>query len=102
VAITLALNITAALIAARLHGYGRRPTSAIAFTILGRGEFSLVLAAFAAEADLDPRIGPFVALYVLVLAVGAPILAARSDAMAKLLPQGLFGAGTGPAERATT
>lgn len=55
-------------------------------TLLGRGEFSLILATFAA-AGLEPRIGPFVALYVLVLAVTGPLLASRSHLLAELLPQ---------------
>lgn len=37
-------------------------------------------------AGLDERIGPFVALYVLVLALLGPILAAQSDRLAGLLP----------------
>jgi hypothetical protein len=63
---------------ARLYHFGRRAAANIGLTILARGEFSLILAALALEAGLDPRIGPFVAGYVVVLALGAPILASQS------------------------
>jgi CPA2 family monovalent cation:H+ antiporter-2 len=67
---------------------------------LGRGEFSLILATLAVAAGLDPRIGPFVGFYVLVLALIAPILASRSQALSRFLPARLFvggsAAGSGP------
>ncbi len=53
--------------------------------MLARGEFSLILAALAVDAGLDERIGPFVGLYVLVLALVAPVLASRPDWLARLL-----------------
>jgi CPA2 family monovalent cation:H+ antiporter-2 len=59
-------------------------------TVLGRGEFSLILATLAATAGLDDRIGPFVALYVLVLAIGGPLLAANSTHLARWIPAGLL------------
>ena len=90
VALSLVLNVTAGLIAARMNGFGRGPAANIGLTILGRGEFSLILATLAAEAGLDARIGPFVALYVLILAIIGPILAARSRTLSRLLPAGLF------------
>ena len=90
VVLSLVLNVTAGLIAARMNGFGRGPAANIGLTILGRGEFSLILATLAAEAGLDARIGPFVALYVLILAIVGPILAARSRTLSRLLPAGLF------------
>jgi len=60
-----------------------------------RGEFSLILATLGVAAGLDPRLGPFVALYVLVLAVGGPLLAARSSRLSVVLPARLFPV-TGP------
>jgi CPA2 family monovalent cation:H+ antiporter-2 len=82
--------------AARVQGFGQIPAANIGLTILGRGEFSIILAALAASAGLDPRIGPFVALYVLILAVLGPLLAARSRSFARLLPASLFPATAGP------
>ncbi len=87
---TVLLNLAAGAIAARYNGFGRREASAIGLTILSRGEFSLVLATLAVGAGLDDRIGPFVALYVLALAVGAPIVAARSERLTWLLPARWF------------
>ena len=78
VAVTVLLNLTAGVLAARMHGFGVLPAANIGTTVLGRGEFSLILATMAAGAGLDPRIGPFVAGYVLILAIGGPLLAARS------------------------
>lgn len=90
VALSIVLNLTAGVIAARVQGFGRREAANIGFTILGRGEFSLILATLATAAGLDDRIPPFVALYVLSLAVLGPLLAARSRSLARLLPSRLF------------
>jgi CPA2 family monovalent cation:H+ antiporter-2 len=80
----------AGVVVSRMNGFGRRQASNVGFTTLGRGEFSLILASFAAAAGLDDRIGPFVALYVLVLALGAPMLASRSKWLARLIPERVF------------
>jgi CPA2 family monovalent cation:H+ antiporter-2 len=90
VVLTMVLNVIAGVLAARLQGFGRVAAANIALTILGRGEFSLILATLAAAAGLDARIGSFVALYVLVLAVLGPLLAARSSDLARLLPSVFF------------
>lgn len=91
VLLSVVLNLGAGIVAARFHDYGRAAASNIGFTILARGEFSLILASLAATAGLDRRVTPFVALYVLVLALVAPLLAARSRALAHLFPRRLFG-----------
>jgi CPA2 family monovalent cation:H+ antiporter-2 len=96
VALSTALNITAGLIAARRARFGRGEAANIGLTVLGRGEFSLILATLAVAAGLDPRIGPFVGFYVLVLALIAPILASRSQAFSRLLPARLFASGPAP------
>jgi CPA2 family monovalent cation:H+ antiporter-2 len=64
----------------------RNGAANVGFTILARGEFSLILASLAAVAGLDDRIGPFVAGYVLILALAAPLLAANSRSLARVLP----------------
>ncbi|MEX2538262.1 MAG: cation:proton antiporter [Actinomycetota bacterium] len=99
VLLTLALNLVAGWIAARMQGFGRREGMNAGLTLLGRGEFSLILATLAAAAGLDSRIGPFVALYVLVLAITGPIFASRSDSLARLLPRRTP---AGPHDRATS
>jgi monovalent cation:H+ antiporter-2, CPA2 family len=90
VLLSVVLNMAAGLIAARMQGYGRGPAANIGLTVLGRGEFSLILATLAVDAGLDERIGPFVGFYVLILALIAPILASRSRAISRVLPDRLF------------
>jgi CPA2 family monovalent cation:H+ antiporter-2 len=86
VILSIVLNVTAGIAAAKLQGFNRNAAANIGLTILGRGEFSLILATLAVAAGLDDQIGPFVALYVLVLAVLGPLLAARSGLLARLIP----------------
>jgi len=90
VALSLALNVAAGLIAARRQHFGRGTAANIGLTVLGRGEFSLILATLALEAGLDERIGPFVGFYVLILALVAPVLASRAPQLARLIPASLF------------
>jgi monovalent cation:H+ antiporter-2, CPA2 family len=93
VALSVALNALAGLVAARVNGLNQRAAANAALVLLGRGEFSLIIATLALTAGLDPRIGPFVALYVLVLALVGPILAARSRGLALVIPGRLVGGG---------
>ncbi|WP_205650515.1 cation:proton antiporter [Actinoplanes solisilvae] len=86
VAVTIVTNVTAGLITARLFGLNQRGAANVGLTVLGRGEFSLILATLAIGAGLDERIGPFIALYVLILAVLAPILASNSKYLARIIP----------------
>jgi CPA2 family monovalent cation:H+ antiporter-2 len=98
VVLSTILNVIAGLVAARMQRYGRTAAANIGFTVLGRGEFSLILATLAVAAGLDPRIGPFVGFYVLVLALIAPILASRSEVLSRLLPARLFASGSTPSQ----
>ncbi|HEX6335585.1 MAG TPA: cation:proton antiporter [Jiangellaceae bacterium] len=88
--LTLVVNLIAGMITARLFGFNQRGAVNVGLTILGRGEFSLILATLAITAGLDPRIGPFVALYVLILAIVSPLLAAQSQILARWLPDWLL------------
>lgn len=90
IAVTLVLALAAAIGAARINGLGRLAAANIATSVAARGEFALILVTLAADAGLDSRLGPFVAVYVLVLAVVSPVLAHRSTAVAALLPARLF------------
>jgi monovalent cation:H+ antiporter-2, CPA2 family len=87
VILTVVLNVIAGWIGARMHGFGRREAANASLTLVGRGEFSLIIATLAAAAGLDARIVPFVALYVLVLAIVGPLLTSRSHLLAPLLPE---------------
>jgi CPA2 family monovalent cation:H+ antiporter-2 len=90
VVLSLVLNVVAGAIAARMQGFGRHAAANIGLTVLGRGEFSLILATLAVDAGLDTRIGPFVGFYVLILALVGPILASRSRVLSRVLPKRLF------------
>jgi CPA2 family monovalent cation:H+ antiporter-2 len=87
-AVTFVMNLAAGLVTARIYGFGPRPAANVATTLLARGEFALILATMAAAAGLDDRLSPFIAGYVLVLAVVAPLVAGRSHRLARLMPGG--------------
>jgi len=84
-AVTIVMNIVAGLLVARLYGYGAQPAADIATTLVARGEFALILGAMAASAGLDARLAPFIAGYVLVLAVLGPVAAGRAHLLARAL-----------------
>jgi len=86
VGVTFVLNIVGAFITARWHGLGQIARLNLAFTVLGRGELSLILAALAIEVGLDERIAPLIAAYVLILAVIGPFLASRTSSISRRLP----------------
>ncbi|MEU8956160.1 cation:proton antiporter [Streptomyces sp. NPDC048518] len=103
VAVTLAMNVLAGLGAARVYGFGAGPAANISTTLLARGEFALILATMAAGAGLDDRLSPFIAGYVLLLAVLGPLAAGRSEWLARVLPGGsgpALAAGGGTPEKA--
>ncbi|GJF26624.1 MULTISPECIES: cation:proton antiporter [Streptomyces] len=87
-ALTLVMNVAAGLCVARVYGYGAEPAAEIATTLVARGEFALILAAMAAGAGLDARLAPFIAGYVLVLAVLGPVVAGRAYVLAGALRAG--------------
>ncbi|MBX7267408.1 cation:proton antiporter [Micromonospora sp. Llam7] len=90
VTMTIVTNVLAGLIAGRLFGLNQRGAANVGLTVLGRGEFSLILATLALTAGLDGRLGPFIALYVLILAVVSPLLAANSRYLARIIPDRLL------------
>lgn len=86
VMVTLSMNVVAGLAAARIYRFGPGPAANIATTLLARGEFALILATMAAGAGLDERLSPFIAGYVLLLAVLGPLAAGRAHWLARFLP----------------
>ncbi|MCX5412597.1 cation:proton antiporter [Streptomyces sp. NBC_00059] len=88
VAVTMAMNVFAGLATAKIYTFGPQATANISTTLLARGEFALILATMAAAAGLDERLSPFIAGYVLVLAVLSPLAAGRSQWLARILPGG--------------
>lgn len=89
VVVTLALVIVSGSMAARLSGLDRSAAANVAFSVISRGEFALILVSLAAAARLDGRLGPFAAGYVFILAVTGPILAANSKRLMPLIPRAL-------------
>ncbi|MEN2736713.1 cation:proton antiporter [Microbacterium sp. X-17] len=85
VAMTIVLNILAGQFVAWLNGFG--PQAGINTTVIlqNRGEFALILATLSLSAGLDARIVPFAGLYVLIMAVIGPILAANSEKIGAMI-----------------
>lgn len=88
VAATVAMNLLSGIITARIYGFDSQEAANISTTLVARGEFALILATMAAGAGLDERLSPFIAGYVLILAVIAPLAAGRSSWTARILPVG--------------
>ena len=78
-----ALSLIGVLIAGQLAGRASGHSGAtslnVGLTLLGRGEFSIIVAKLALVGGLAASIQPFAALYVLILAMFAPLLAKESE-----------------------
>jgi len=82
VALTLILAVVAGYSVGKVNDLRPRGAANLALTLVSRGEFALILVALAIPAGLDPRLAPFAAGYVLVLALGGPLLAANPQWLA--------------------
>jgi CPA2 family monovalent cation:H+ antiporter-2 len=71
--------IVAGQLAGRVAGHSGAKSFNVGLTLLGRGEFSIIVAKLAQAGNLAPLLQPFAALYVLLLATLAPILAKESE-----------------------
>jgi len=71
--------IVAGQLAGRVAGHPAATSFNVGLTLLGRGEFSIIVAKLAEAGGLLPLIQPFAALYVLILATFAPLLAKESE-----------------------
>jgi CPA2 family monovalent cation:H+ antiporter-2 len=82
------LSLVAVVIAGQLAGRSAKLSGATSFnvglTLLGRGEFSIIVAKVAGVGGLLPIIQPFAALYVLILATFAPLMAKESERIYEL------------------
>jgi CPA2 family monovalent cation:H+ antiporter-2 len=81
--LSFVVNVGVGMLAARGSQLSRSSGLGTGLVVLSRGEFSLILAALATTAGLDQRVEAFIAGYVLTLSLLAPILAARSDRIAR-------------------
>ena len=86
IVMSLVLAVVAAIGAARINHLDRQAAANVAFSVVARGEFALILVALATEAGLDDRLAPFVAVYVLAPAVISPTLASRSSWAGRIIP----------------
>jgi len=77
--LSLAGVIVAGQLAGRVAGHSAPTSFNVGLTLLGRGEFSIIVAKLAEAGGLLPLIQPFAALYVLILATFAPLLAKESE-----------------------
>jgi CPA2 family monovalent cation:H+ antiporter-2 len=82
---TVVLNIVAGQVVARLNGLGAQEGINTTVILQNRGEFALILATLSLSAGLDERIQPFAGLYVLILSIGGPMLAAQSERIGGVL-----------------
>jgi CPA2 family monovalent cation:H+ antiporter-2 len=77
------VSLLAVVVAGQLAGKSAGLSGATSFnvglTLLGRGEFSIIVAKLAGVGGLLPVIQPFAALYVLILATFAPLMAKESE-----------------------
>src|SRR5439155_2671992 len=71
--------VLAGLLAGKSAGQSGATSFNVGLTLLGRGEFSIIVAKLAQSGGLLPLIQPFAALYVLILATFAPLLARESE-----------------------
>ena len=71
--------IVAGQLAGRIAGHSGATSLNVGLTLLGRGEFSIIVAKLAQAGNLAALIQPFAALYVLILATFAPLLAKESE-----------------------
>lgn len=71
--ITLLTKFVTGYFAARRIGVDHRGRVRAATALVARGEFSIIIAGLGAS--VEPRIGPFAAAYVLMLAIVGPLLA---------------------------
>ena len=69
----------AGIIVGRRSGLAHTASLNVGFTLLARGEFSIIIATLAMTGGLMEIIQPFAALYVLILASVAPLLAKESS-----------------------
>ncbi|CAH8767372.1 cation:proton antiporter [Paenibacillus dendritiformis] len=86
VLLTIIGNMLSGYIAGRVAGISGRASMNIGFTLVSRGEFSIIMANIGKMGGLLPVVQSFAVLYVLILAVLGPLLTKESERI-----YGLFG-----------
>jgi CPA2 family monovalent cation:H+ antiporter-2 len=82
--------VVAGQLAGRIAGHPAATSLNVGLTLLGRGEFSIIVAKLAEAGGLLPLIQPFAALHVLILATFAPLLAKESERIYAYVERGLY------------
>jgi CPA2 family monovalent cation:H+ antiporter-2 len=80
----------------RAYGLTERRSARVAVAMVARGEFSLVIAAIAVQANMDPRLSALAVGYVLVMSVAGTVLMSQSARVEDLAERLMTG--RGPAE----
>lgn len=78
VLLTIAANFFSGQIAGRVAGVSPKASTNIGFTLVARGEFSIIMASIGKAGGLLPVVQSFAVLYVLLLAVLGPLFAKES------------------------
>ena len=82
---TAATKVATGWWSARRVGIGRPGRLRAGALLTARGEFSIVIAGIAVAEGVDAELGALAAAYVLLLAVGGPLLARAADPVARRL-----------------
>lgn len=78
VLLTIACNFISGMVAGRVAGVSTRASFNIGFTLVSRGEFSIIMANIGKAGGLLPVVQSYAVLYVLILAVLGPMLTKES------------------------
>lgn len=78
-AVTMSTKVATGWLAARKAGIGRPGRWRAGFALTPRGEFSIIIAAMAVSAGVNPLVGPLAATYMLITVIAGPILARLTD-----------------------
>ncbi|MFD1397385.1 cation:proton antiporter [Kroppenstedtia eburnea] len=78
VLLTIVANLLSGVFAGRASGVSAKSSVNIGFTLVSRGEFSIIMANIGKEGNLMPAVQSFAVLYVLILAVIGPLLTKES------------------------
>ncbi|MNC25782.1 K(+)/H(+) antiporter YhaU [compost metagenome] len=74
VVLTILCNLAAGMIAGRISKVSPKASLNVGFTLISRGEFSIIMANIGKAGGLMPAIQSFAVLYVLLLAILGPLL----------------------------
>jgi CPA2 family monovalent cation:H+ antiporter-2 len=78
VVLTIVANYYSGKIAGKIAGISPKATANIGFTLVSRGEFSIIMASIGKAGGLLPVVQSFAVLYVLILAILGPLLTKES------------------------